>query len=177
MNWSGANHEPMRWIQPRKLRMNYQLVRGTDVITTLRFKSCWGSLATVENADGCWTFKRSGFWQNRVTVRPCGSETNIATFRCNSWKGGGTLDLPGGQQLLVKANGWQTQLEFQKASGESLFRLKYDSLWCTSATLDVRPAALSAPETSWITALGWYLMVMMQVDAGSYGAIAVPGIT
>ena len=178
MNWSEGIQRPMRWVQPRKLKMNYELVRGNDVIATLRFKSSWGSLATLENADGCWTLKRSVGWQTRVTVRTCGSEADIATFKCNSWKGGGTLELPGGRRILATTNMWQTQLEFHEESGECLVRLKYDSFWCTSAALDVSPAGQTAPETSWITALGWYVMVMMQMDAVSCAAVVtVPVVT
>src|SRR5262249_13808920 len=115
--------------------------------------------------------------QTRVTIRPCDSEADIATFRCNSWKGGGTLDLPDGRRIRAVTNLWQTQLEFQDENGESLVRMKYDSFWCTSATVDIRPAALTVPETSWMTALGWYLMVMMQMDGTSCAVLALSAVT
>jgi hypothetical protein len=163
MNWTElAQGPPMQWVQPNKLKMNYQLVRGNEVITTMRFKSVFGSLAIVENSDGCWTFKRMGFLQTRAAIRPCGSETEIATFRNNTWKGGGALEFPNGRHIQATTNLWHTHVDFQETNGERLIRLKHDSLWCTSATVGVQTTALSAPETSWMVALGWYLMVMMQ---------------
>jgi hypothetical protein len=155
--------------------MNYQLIHGHEVITTMRFKSAFGSLATVENTDGCWTFNRIGFAQTKATIRLCGSETQIATFRNNTWKGGGILYLPSGRHIPATTNFWQTRLGFQERSGATLIQLKYDSVWCTSATVGIRTAALNAPETSWMVGLGWYLMVMLQVDEGA--ALGIVGAT
>jgi hypothetical protein len=167
MRWAElAQGLPLQWVQPSKLKMNYQLIRGNEVITTMRFKSIFGSLATVENPDGCWTFKRMGFLQTRATIRPCDSETEIATFRNNTWKGGGTLEFPN-RRRKATANFWQTHLDFEETAGGSVIRFKYDSVWCASATVGIQTTALSAPETSWMVALGWYLMVMMQVDGAS----------
>jgi hypothetical protein len=174
MNWSDLiTGPPLRWVQTSMMKMNYQLVRGNQVITTLRFKGFSGSLATVENADGSWTFKRTGFWQAREIILASGSEREIATFRHNTWKGGGTLEFQGGRQILATTNLWTTKLEFQEASGEILMRFKYDSVWCTAATLGIQASALSAPETSWMVAFGWYLMVMMQMDASGAAVAAV----
>lgn len=162
MDWSElVSGPPLQWVQPSMWKMNYQLVRGNKVVTTMRFKTSFHSLATVENEDGCWTFDRIGFFQRRVSVRLCGSEAEIASFRTTDWKGGGTLELQNGRHILVTTNGWQTQLEFKEATGESLMRFNCDSVWYTAATVSITTQALSAPETSWIVAFGWYLMTMM----------------
>jgi hypothetical protein len=163
MNWRELTQgPPLRWVQPSAWKMNYQLLRGDQEIATLRYQSLWKALATLENEDGCWTFTPHDFAQTRATIRPCGSDTDIATFR-SSWKGEGTLELPGGRQILATTNGWQNRLEMKEASGESLLRLRYDNIWCTTAALDIQPRALAVPETSWIVGIGWYRMVMMQV--------------
>jgi hypothetical protein len=167
MNWSELVSGPtLRWVQPSIWKLNYQLVRGHEVIASLRFKSSLSHQATVENADGCWTFDRSGFLRPRISVRLCGSGTEIASFRYEGWKGGGTLEFQNRPRMVVTGNLWQTHLEFREASGESFMRFKYDSLWCTSATVGIPPSALSEPEMSWIVALGWYLMMMTQKDGG-----------
>jgi hypothetical protein len=175
MNWNDFSQgAPLRWVTPAMMKMNYQMEHGEAVVTSLRFKSVWGTLATAENADGCWTFKRIGFWQTKVTIRACGSEAEVATFQNNTWTGGGTLEFPDGRRFRATTNGWQTKLEFQNEAGESLVRFKYDKVWCTSATVSILPPALNMPETSWIVAFGWYLMVMMQNDAavGAAGGAA-----
>ncbi len=146
--------------------MEYELRAGDEPVATLRFRSAFGTLATAESADGCWTFKRVGFFQNRVTVRACDSETDLATFNNNTWKGGGTLVLADGREFPVTSNFWQTEYEFQNADGEPLLRFKTKwGLSHQSAEVNVLAAGESLPELPWMILLGWYLAVMMHNDA------------
>ncbi|HEY0722558.1 MAG TPA: hypothetical protein VGD41_00915, partial [Pyrinomonadaceae bacterium] len=55
--------QELEWVQPSVFKMQYELRAGDELAATLRFRSSFGSLATGESADGCWTFKRIGFWQ------------------------------------------------------------------------------------------------------------------
>ena len=83
----------LKWEQPSLLKMEYDLHTGDgELAATLRFRSSFGSFATADSADGCWTFKRVGFFQTRVTIRQCGEETDSATFKNNTWSGAGTLE-------------------------------------------------------------------------------------
>jgi hypothetical protein len=114
----------LEWVQPGALKMYYELRSDNELIATLGFRSLLGSFATAESADGCWTFKRIGFLQTRATIRACGSDAEIATFKNNTWSGGGTLTLADGREFLVTTNVWQTQLEIQTAAGEVLVHLQ-----------------------------------------------------
>jgi len=114
--------QTLKWLQPNWLKMEYELHAGEEVVATLRFRSSFGTLATAQSADGCWTFKRVGFFQTRVTVRTCDSENDLAVFKNNTWKGGGTLILAGGREYPVSTNFWQTEYAFQNAQGEPLVR-------------------------------------------------------
>ena len=80
----------LSWTQPNAFKRNYELRAGDDVAATLDFKSSFGSFATGRSGDGCWTFKRVGFWQTRATIRECERGTEIGSFKNNTWKGGGT---------------------------------------------------------------------------------------
>ena len=82
------------WVQPARLKQEFELRAGDEVVGTLRFER--SSLAIGETADQRWTFKREGFWHPRITVRVQGSDANVALFS-PSWVGGGTLDLDGRQ--------------------------------------------------------------------------------
>ena len=53
--------QTLKWLQPNWLKMEYELHAGEEVVATLRFRSSFGTLATAQSADGCWTFKRVGF--------------------------------------------------------------------------------------------------------------------
>jgi hypothetical protein len=163
----------LEWVQPSAWKMQYELRAGDELIATLRFRSSFGSFATAESADGCWTFKRVGFWQTRVTIRGCGSETESATFTNNTWSGGGTLDLPDGRKILANTNFWQTNLEFKTEAGAALVRFKIGGLVHLSAKVEIQPDIAGVPELPWLAMLGLYLVVMMNVDAASTaGAVA-----
>src|SRR5687767_3448850 len=150
--------------------MEYELHSGDELIATLRFRSSFGSFATAESADGCWTFKRVGFWQTRATIRGCGTDVDIGTFANNTWSGGGTLELPDGRKLLATTNFWQTNFEFQTEAGETMLRFKTGGFVHLSAKVEIQPAATELPELALVVMLGWYLVVMMYMDAATVAA-------
>jgi hypothetical protein len=161
----------LRWVKGD----GYELRDGDDVVARLRFRSVWGSLATAESADGCWTFKRVGFFQTRATIRACGSDEEVATFKNNTWSGGGTLELPDGRRLQADTNCWMTKFSFVSDTDEPLVRFtKIGGLLKLSSTVDILPAAASRSQPAWLVMLGWYLSVQMHNDAAASGA-AAPG--
>jgi hypothetical protein len=160
----------LEWKQPSAWKMEYELRTGEDLVATLRFRSSFGSFATAESADGCWTFKRVGFWQTRVTIRGCGSDTEIAMFKNNTWSGGGTLEMHDGRQFLATTNFWQTNLEFKTEAGQTLVQFKPGGLVHLSAKVEIEPTAAGLPELPWLVMLGWYLIVMMYMDSAAVAA-------
>jgi hypothetical protein len=163
----------LEWVQPSAWKMEYELRASDELIATLRFRSSFGSFATAEGADGCWTFKRVGFWQTRVTIRGCGSDTDIAMFKNNTWSGGGTLELPDGRKILATTNLWRTNFEFKTEAGEVLVRFKSGGLVHLSAKVEIQPDVAGVPELPWVAMFGWYLIVMMYMDtAGTVAAIS-----
>ena len=162
----------IEWVQPRALKMHYELRVSGELVATLRFRSSMGSFATGESADGCWTFKRVGFWQTRVTVRLCGGERDIASFKNNTWSGGGTLELSDGRAFHATTNLWQTKLEFQNESGNALIQFKSGGLLHQSAKVKIQPSSIGTAELPFIMMLGWYLIVMMSADSAIAGSIA-----
>ena len=171
-------NQQLKWEQPSAWKMHYELRAGEELVGTLHFRSSLGSFATAEHSDACWTFKRVGFWQARVTVRTCDAETDIATFKNNTWSGGGTLEFPDGRKFLATTNLWQSKLDFQDEAGATLIQFKQGGMLHLSATVDVQPEAAKSPELLLMVMLGWYLIVMMSMDAAvgaaSAGA-AAPG--
>jgi hypothetical protein len=156
----------LKWVQPHTLKMEYELHAEDELAATLRFRSSFGSLATAESADGCWTFKRVGFWQTRVTIRACGTETDIAIFRNNTWSGGGTLEFPDGRKFRANTNFWQTRYEFNAEADGMLFGYRnIGGMLHSSAAVDIQPGAAHILEIPWMVMLGWYLILMMQRDA------------
>ena len=171
---SARSGQALKWTQPKASKMEYELHAGEQLAATLRFRSSFGSFATAESAEGCWTFKRVGFWQTRVTVRVCDGDSDIATFVNNTWSGGGTLTLPDGRKLLVSTNMWQTKYEIKNESETSLVRYHGMSGFLhLSSEVEIQPAALELPWLPWLVPFGWYLAILAYLDttAASSGAI------
>jgi hypothetical protein len=162
--------QELKWVQPGVFKMHYELLADDELAATLRFRSSFGSFATGESADGCWTFKRMGFWQTRVTIRACGVDDNIAIFKNNTWTSGGTLELSDGGKFLATTNFWNTNLEIQDELGHTLIRFKTGGVIHLSATVSVESNAMRLPELPWVVMLGWYLIVMMHADSAAASA-------
>ena len=161
---------PLQWDRTSLFKAQYALRSGEILVAALAFRSVWGTLATAQSGDGCWTFKRVGFWQTRATIRPCDSDEEIAAFRNNTWSGGGTLLFPDGRQYPANTNFWQTQYEFTTEAGDSLIHYRNRGLFGSSAEVTIFPQAQEVPELPWMVMLGWYLVIMMQNDAAAAAA-------
>jgi hypothetical protein len=158
---------PLEWQQPNLFKMEYELKSSDSLLATLHFRSSWGTFATAKTADGCWTFKRVGFWQTRVTIHPCDSEDEIAVFKNNTWSDGGTLLFPDTRKYLANTNFWQTQYEFKTENGEPLIHFQNGGFVRPSAKVTIQESAKAIPELSWMVALGWYLIIMLQNDSAA----------
>jgi hypothetical protein len=152
--------------------MEYELQAGDAIAATLCFRSSFGSFATATSADGIWTFKRVGFTQTRATIRKSESETDLAVFKNNTWRGGGTLEFPDGRKYLANTNFWATQYAFETEMGEPLITYrKIGGMFHMSAITEIHPLARTLPEMPWMVMLGWYLAVMMHMDGASAAAV------
>ena len=160
----------INWKQPNAFKMEYELRAGEEVIGTLNFRSSFGSMATAECVDGCWTFKRTGIFKPKVTIRVCDSENEIGVFNNNTWSGGGTLELTNGQKLMASTNFWQTNFEITTESGRSLIQYHHSGVVRLSSKVNILPAATGYPELPWLVMFGWYLAVLLNRDSGAAGA-------
>ncbi len=162
----------LKWTQPHVAKMEYELLAGEVVAATLRFRSSFGTFATGTSADGVWTFKRVGFTQTRVTVRASESHVDLAAFKNNTWKGGGTLELPDGRKYPANTNFWSTRYGFTTEAGEPLISYtKIRGMLHMSSETEIHPLARDIPELPWMVMLGWYLTIMMDVDSSVMTAV------
>jgi hypothetical protein len=162
----------MKWVQRNMLKMTYELISSDELIATLTFRGIGGTFATAESEDGCWTFKRVGFWQNKATIRTFESDNNLAVFNNNTWKSGGTLEFTNGNKYKATNNFWMTKYEFQKDTGEPLIRFKYGGIFHLSSEVEILPEAGALPELPVLVMFGWYLAVMLYMDTSSAAAVA-----
>lgn len=159
--------QEMKWEQPNMWKENYELHVGDDQIATLRFRSIFGSLASGESQDGCWSFKRVGFFNTRVTIRTCDSDEDIAVYKPNTWTQGGSLEFPDGRKYKASTNFWMTKYEIKTEDEIPLLRFHNHGLVRPSAIVEVLPEAVRLAELPWLVMLGWYLVILMYEDSSA----------
>ena len=165
----------MIWAKPKPgwTTGDYDLRLGEQRLATLKFRSMWGTFATGETAEGRWTFKRVGFFQNRVTIRTPSSDAEVGVF-VNDWKMGGTLTLPDGRKYRGNTNFWMTTFAFTNEAGEPLVSYRrMGGMTSLSAVVEIEPAGAALRELPWLMLLGWYVAVMLHQDAA--GTVAGGG--
>jgi hypothetical protein len=161
-----------RWTQPSAMAASYVLDVGGSAAATLTFRSSFGSLATGESADGCWTFKRVGFFATRVTIRACGDDQEIAVFHNATWKGGGTLEVPGGKAYRANVNFWQTRFEIATDTDVPLVSFtRIGGAFHLGSDVQIHAAAGDLRELPWMVMLGWYLTVMAHRDSSTAAVV------
>jgi hypothetical protein len=156
--------QELLWAQPARLKQEFELRAGDEVLATLRWQR--SSLAIAETADQIWTFKREGFWHPRITVRLPGSDDNVATFQ-PGWAGGGTLDLGPGKQLRFgAANFWHSQWDWLDAQNQPFVHFKsHQGLLKVEGEVTIEASAVKSPDLPLLVVLGWYLLVLFARDA------------
>jgi len=111
-----------------------------------------------------------GLW---LSVRPCETESDLASFRNNTWSGGGTLELADGRSFRISTNFWQTRLELISDRDEII--LSYTDIggfFRRSANMTIESQSALLPELPWIVMLSWYLVVMMYRDSAAAASAA-----
>ena len=167
--------QELRWVQPSVRQSTYELRAGDEVVAALRWQKACGSLADATTEDHHWTFKRTGFWHPRVTVRVPGSDADVAIFTAR-WTGTGTLELPSERRFhWGAANAWQSQWAWQDTEGAPLVLFKgRQGLAKVEGQVEITPAAAALPELDLLVTLGWYLVVLRaRENAAAAGAVVV----
>jgi hypothetical protein len=165
---------PMRWMQASAAEQTYELRAGDDVVATLRWQKTGGSLALAESAEGRWTFKRTGFFSPRVTVRAVGTESDIAVFTPDWFAGRGTLELASGRRFRwATMSFWRSQMAFCNEAGQPIVHYKPEwALQLAAAKVEIEQAAVAIAELSLLVLLGWYFMLLMAEDSITMSAVA-----
>jgi hypothetical protein len=168
--------QPLLWTQPSAFQRVFELHAGDDVVGTLRWQKAFGSLALAESSDGVWSFKRSGFLRPKVTVRVPGSETECAAFK-PSWGGEGVLRFSDGRCYQWQHTSiWRSEWAFVNDASKPLVHFKPELAYFKhAADVTIEPRAVSNPDLSLLTLLGWYLMVLMAEDSAAAAVVVAAG--
>jgi hypothetical protein len=163
----------LEWRQPRAFERYNELTVGDEITGTLRFEKRCGTLATAEYGGRSWTFKRTGFWSPRVSIREAGSPDDTAIFT-PKWKGGGELAFQSGRRFTMKSvNFWGGQWTFETEDGAEVISVHGPhGLLHNKGEVSVGLTAGRLPETPVLLLLIWYLRLLMQDDAAAASVVA-----
>ena len=164
---SEAGEQELVWRHPSILKQEYELRAGAETLATLRWPRALGSLAEAEAVKGRWTFKRTGFWKPRATIRIAGSEEDVAIFQ-PQWTGNGVLGFADGSssRRWTGTNFLRTRFAWEDERGDPLVRLHSRGLR-TEAEVALEPDALRLPELPLLVIFGLYLVVSEQAAGGA----------
>jgi hypothetical protein len=157
--------QPMQWVQTNAAERTYELRAGEDVVARLCWQKPGGSLALGEASDGKWSFKRTGFFSPKMTVRAAGTDSDIAVFT-PSWCRG-TLELASGARYRwAVTNFWRSHMAFCNEAGQPLVHYKLEwRLSVSAANVEVAPAGATVSDLSLLTVLGWYIVLLSAEEA------------
>lgn len=165
--------EHLTWVQPKAIKHEYELCDESEVYGRLVFPKSFGTLAEIESAEGRWTLKRVGFIHTSVTIREEGKDENVGVFKPSGWGSRGTLELTSGNKYEWRLeNFWATRFEIKDSSGDTIVRYhsgKDDSnisdMFKNQARVSFTEQARNLHELSLLILIGWYLIVMIQMDS------------
>jgi len=168
MNLDAIKGQDLEWHQPEALRRRYELSAGERTIGSVRFESGFGSLATAEFGELAWTFKRTGFFSPKITVRAAGSDVELAVFS-PGWMGSGWLVFSSGRRYHLRhTNFWATEWVFEAEDGSAAVTLSPKAAFFKQggkASLSAGAAGLE--EAPILLLLIWYVRVLMNEDAAA----------
>ena len=166
-----ASEQGLEWAQLRAFGRQYELRAGDDIVGTLSWMRTCGTAASAVCEEGQWVFERPGIFSRKVQVREAGTGAEVGLFQPN-WRGDGLLELVDGRIFQwVHANFWGTQWLFLGSAGEPLLRFQSRSRrFKMTASVGIASSGLPAKETSLLTMLGWYLMVLRSREMSAAAA-------
>ena len=168
------------WKQPKAVTRSFILTRSTEPFGTMEFRSFWGTLAVTNDPVQPWSFKRVGFLNPQITIRMPESESDYAIFIPTMFSGG-TLRPPDGRLVNWQPlNFWRTQWHFTDTRGFPILNLRQhyrsegkarlSEVFKIQAEVQVESSHITNLEFSMLVNLGFYLLVMQEMDSASIAA-------
>lgn len=163
------------WTQPPLFAMEYQLHDAEHIqsLATLKWKSQLKMQASITIGERAWNFDLKGFFNRRIEIRE-GEDTEgtlTGTFK-PGWNYHGTLTLADGRMFKWKnANMWNTEWKWTTMDDGDLMKFSPDTklsrMTRSEAKIELSPAAADFPEVGLLATLGWYMMLVQNIEAAS----------
>src|SRR5205085_1206053 len=160
--------QELQWVHPNRLRAEYELRAGEEVLARLHWKGALTSRVLAETADGSWAIERKGITQS-ITVLALDADRELATIT-RGISGQATLLFADGREHRWQSTSfWRDVWTWVNSEGTPLLHLK------RGAHVQLEPAAQGLPELVLLTALGWYLHKQQEEEAAIASIVPMIG--
>jgi hypothetical protein len=172
------------WRRNKEFKQEYQLITGdpkdpnAEVFAQLLWEKEGGSLARAQFGEHAFTFKRTGFFSHKFTVRVPDSNSDLVSFEPHwSMKGlRGLLQLASGGRYNVEANMWNGNFKWFDTQNNALIAFKNESGWTglKHTSVEVYRPIEPLGDFGLLLTFGQYLNVLAYNDAMA-GAVVSAG--
>jgi hypothetical protein len=159
----------LAWKQPSAWRREYHLVSDSGQHGWLAFTSAWRETAEAEIGGQRWTFNRSGFFKRQVLIAHAQEAEPFAVYYPHTWRTGGKLEL-GSAGYEFSSNFWMTRFEVWGAGDQPLVTFHKGGFFRMTVGVEIEPGASRLPELPLLVALGLYIILLHERDAGAAAA-------
>lgn len=154
----------LTWVQPKAFRREFELRAGGQTVATVQWVSTFGSLVSVQSADGKWLIRRHGLFWRQGSIRREGDLSDLATFRLG-WFGKIRLDSQTGESYRwARSKFWMPEWTFTNASGFPVARFRLTGFFLRSngEIAFCESAQLHRSDLPILVLTGWYLVIVIQ---------------
>ncbi len=161
-----ATKPPLEWVDPVVRVPKYELHAGDEVLARLSLEPLCRTFATVETAEGRWTFKQTGILATLVHIREAGVDQDLAVFH-PGFLGRGLLRFCDGETFQWRRARHDGGWSFRDKDGRVVLTLRLEPSppgepWPrrTRAEVDITAEGRPNPRMPLLTAVGWFLMLL-----------------
>lgn len=158
------------WKQEDSWGKHFTLTTLGGSIASLQLASGFGTRAEAVHGNHHWSFKRTGFWRPKVTVRIAGREEDIALFT-PQWMYAGHLVVQQQRHYAWKhIHLFSFGYQWETFDGTPLVSFPNETFtFSLTSRVEMTDAGSRSPDLPLLETLGWYLMILMARD----GAVVV----
>jgi hypothetical protein len=164
------------WEQPRALKKEFQLRRGSEVVASLRFPSLWSSRAQGSYGIANLILTCEGVFHRRARVASEGLDQVMAIARIGRWFGQqAEIELPTGRAYTLSSKGafhrvWTLSEHDGVRKREMLTLVESRSFLRESGHFELGGWQASDPEPFFLALVVCYLVVVIHEQEGAVSA-------
>lgn len=140
-------------------------------VATIKKRSIWNTRVEIDAPGNRWVLERKGFWRRRVEITSVATGESPATFYYKGWGIGGELHFADGRVYRWGSSSWTgSKWAWTDEYGQPLIGFHRRGAFVPRGELYFDAATETMPSVPLLVFLGWYLVLLYQMDAAAAAA-------